>query len=50
MDATPIQLVMGILLVVAVLALLGAAATTFGADSRIGIGDDHGTARRPDWF
>jgi hypothetical protein len=50
MDASLLQLMMGFAMVVSVLALLGAAATAFGPDSRIGIGDDHGSARRSNWF
>jgi hypothetical protein len=49
MDDSLLQLVMGVAVVMAVLALLGAAAAAFGADSRSGYGDDHGLPHVPDW-
>jgi len=42
-------LIIAVLFVTSLLAALGAAATVFGADSRIPPGDDHGPRRRSDW-
>jgi hypothetical protein len=39
----------GVALTIAVLAVLGALAVAFGADSRTPVGDDHGPRRRGDW-
>jgi hypothetical protein len=48
-EAQFVSFLVGVALTVAVLALLGAAAVAFGADSRTPIGDDHGPRRRSGW-
>jgi hypothetical protein len=50
MESQPfIGLLIGVALTVVVLAALGAAAVSFGVDSRTSVGDDHGPRRRGDW-
>ena len=45
-----LDIMFGMLVMVAVLAILGALAATVGADSRPGAGDDHGNHRLADWW
>ena len=45
-----LDIMVGMLLAMAVLAILGALAAAIGADSRPGIDDDHGQHRLADWW